>query len=42
MLLIETPQDKVTYVINNMDHIILTIPTANAPNWMITEINSTY
>ncbi len=42
MLLIETPQDKVSYVINNMDHIVLTIPTANAPNWMIPEINSTY
>lgn len=42
MLLIETPQDKVTYMINNMNNIVLTIPTANAPNWMINEINSTY
>lgn len=42
MLLIETPQDKVTFMINNMDNIVLTIPTANAPNWMINEINSTY
>ncbi|WP_407421211.1 hypothetical protein [Methanobrevibacter sp.] len=42
MLLIETPQDKVSFMINNMENIVLTIPTANAPNWMINEINSTY
>ncbi|MBR3139854.1 MAG: DUF515 domain-containing protein [Methanobrevibacter sp.] len=42
MLLIETPQDKVEYVINNMDNIVLTIPTNHAPNWMIDEISSTY
>ena len=42
MLLIETPQDKVEYVINNMDNIVLTIPTNHAPNWMINEIGSTY
>ena len=42
MLLIETPQDKVSYMLNNMDNIILTIPTTNAPDWMINEINSTY
>lgn len=42
MLLIETPQDKVDYMINNMDNIVLTIPTSKAPNWMIDEISSTY
>ena len=42
MLLIETPQDKVNYVINNMDNIMLTIPTSQAPEWMVTEISSTY
>lgn len=42
MLLIETPQEKVEYVLNNMDNIILTIPTSKAPDWMINEINSTY
>lgn len=42
MLLIETPQEKVEYVLNNMDNIILTIPTSKAPDWMIHEINSTY
>ena len=42
MLLVETPQDKVTYLLNNMDNIVLTIPTANAPDWMESEISSTY
>ena len=42
MLLIETPQDKVNYVINNMDNIMLTIPTSQAPEWMVAEISSTY
>ena len=40
MLLIEVPQDKVNYVINNMDDIILTIPTDNAPHWMADKISS--
>lgn len=42
MLLIEVPQDKVNYVINNMDSIILTIPTSQAPDWMVNELSSTY
>lgn len=42
MLLIETPQEKVNYVLNNMDNIVLTIPTSEAPDWMVKEINSTY
>lgn len=42
MLLVEVPQDKVTFIINNMDSIILTIPTTKAPEWMSGEINSTY
>lgn len=42
MILIETPQDKVNFMINNMENVVLTIPTSNAPNWMINEISSTY
>lgn len=42
MLLIETPQDKVNFLLDNMDQIILTIPTTNAPDWMVNEITSTY
>ena len=42
MLLIETPQDKVNFMLNNMDNIVLTIPTTNAPEWMVNEISATY
>lgn len=42
MLLIETPQDKVDFVLNNMDSIVLTIPTSDAPDWMVSEISATY
>ena len=42
MLLIEVPQDKVNYVIDNMDNIVLTIPTSQAPDWMVSEISRTY
>ena len=42
MILIEVPQEKVNFVIDNMDEIVLTIPTANAPTWMAGQLNSTY
>ena len=42
MILIEVPQEKVNFVIDNMDNIVLTIPTANAPSWMAEPLNSTY
>lgn len=42
MLLIEIPQDKVSYVLDNMDNIVLTIPTSEAPDWMVSELTSTY
>jgi len=42
MLLIEAPQDKVNYILNNMENIVLTIPTSEAPDWMVSEISSTY
>ena len=42
MLLVEAPQDKVSYILNNMDSIVLTIPTTDAPDWMVSEISSTY
>lgn len=41
MLLIEVPQDKVSYILNNMENIVLTIPTNNGPDWMTGQINST-
>lgn len=42
LLLIEVPHDKVNYVINNMENIILTLPTTDAPNWMVNELMNTY
>ena len=42
MLLIETPHDKVSFILDNMDSIVLTIPTSDAPDWMVSEISSTY
>ena len=42
MLLIETPHDKVNHVLNNMDNIVLTIPTSQAPDWMVNELSTTY
>lgn len=42
LLLVEVPHDKVNFVLNNMENIVLTIPTNNAPEWMINEISSVY
>lgn len=42
MILIEAPQDKVNFIINNMENIVLTIPTSHAPEWMYNEISSAY
>lgn len=42
LLLVEVPQDKVTYILNNMENIVLTIPTTNAPEWMVNELQKTY
>ncbi|MDR0911486.1 MAG: DUF515 domain-containing protein, partial [Methanobrevibacter sp.] len=42
LVLIEVPQEDVTFVINNMEDLIITIPTQHAPDWMNTELQSTY
>ncbi len=42
MLLIEIPQDKVNYVLDNMENIVLAIPTSEAPDWMASQLSSTY
>jgi hypothetical protein len=42
ILLIEIPQDKVQYVLQNMENLILTIPTQHAPDWMVNELYDTY
>lgn len=42
LVLLEVPRSDVSFVINNMDNLILTIPTEFAPNWVIGELNETY
>lgn len=42
ILLVEIPKDKVNYILKNMNQIILTIPTQNAPDWMVEEISNVY
>ena len=42
IILLEVPQSDVNFVINNMDNLILTIPTDFAPNWVMDELNATY
>ena len=42
IVLLEVPQADVNFVINNMDNLILTIPTDFAPNWVVSELNETY
>ncbi len=38
LILIEMPREDVQYTLNNMNNIILTIPTQEGPDWMIKEI----
>lgn len=42
LLLIEVPRDNVPFLINNMENLILTIPTNSAPDWMLNEMKNTY
>lgn len=42
MILIEVPKENVQYVLNNMDNIILTIPTNNAPEWILNSLKLRY
>ncbi len=38
LILIEIPREDVQYTLNNMNNLILTIPTQDGPDWMIEEI----
>ncbi|MCQ2738023.1 MAG: hypothetical protein MJ224_05400 [archaeon] len=42
LVLLEVPRSDVSFVINNMENLILTIPTEYAPNWAIDELSETY
>ncbi|MCC7553076.1 MAG: DUF515 domain-containing protein [Methanobacteriaceae archaeon] len=42
ILIIEVPQNKTPFILQNMDNLIITIPTEHAPDWMINELSKAY
>ena len=42
IILLEVPRNDVDFIINNMDNLILTIPTQFAPDWVANELSQTY
>ncbi|MBC7100252.1 MAG: DUF515 domain-containing protein [Methanobacteriales archaeon] len=42
LVILEVPRDDVPFLIQNMNSIILTVPTQNAPEWMIRELHKIY
>ncbi|MBM4240944.1 MAG: DUF515 domain-containing protein [Euryarchaeota archaeon] len=42
LVLLEVPRENVVFVIQNMDNLVLTVPTQQAPDWMIKELQTIY
>lgn len=42
LLLLEVPRQNAIFLIQNMNNVILTVPTQQAPNWMIKELKQIY
>jgi len=42
LLLLEVPRENAIFLIQNMNNVILTVPTQQAPNWMIKELKQIY
>ncbi|MDI3484651.1 MAG: hypothetical protein PWQ74_1238 [Methanobacteriaceae archaeon] len=42
LIILEVPREDVPFLIQNMNSIILTVPTQNAPEWMIRELRRIY
>ena len=42
IILLEVPRTDVDFIINNMDDLILTIPTQFAPDWVANELSQAY
>ncbi len=42
LLLLEVPRDDAIFLIRNMNNVILTVPTQQAPDWMIRELKAIY
>lgn len=42
LVLLEVPRENAIFLIKNMNNIILTVPTQQAPDWMIRELKAIY
>lgn len=42
LIILEVPRDDVPFLIQNMNNIVLTVPTQNGPEWMIRELHRIY
>lgn len=42
LILLEVPRENAIFLIQNMNNIILTVPTQQAPDWMIKELKAIY
>lgn len=42
LLLLEVPRENAIFLIQNMNNVILTVPTQQAPSWMIRELRTIY
>lgn len=42
LILLEVPRENSIWLIQNMNNVILTVPTQQAPNWMIQELKQIY
>jgi hypothetical protein len=42
LILLEVPREKAIFLIQNMNNVILTVPTQQAPQWMIKELTAIY
>ncbi|MCK9150390.1 DUF515 domain-containing protein [Methanobacterium alcaliphilum] len=42
LVLLEVPRENVLFLIQNMDSVMLTVPTQQAPTWMIQELRKIY
>lgn len=42
LILLEVPREDAIFLIRNMNNVILTVPTQQAPTWMVSELKSIY
>ena len=42
LVVLEVPRENALFLIQNMNSVMLTVPTSNAPDWMVQELKSIY